>query len=338
MSPDGSKIAYTQEVVPPGPAGQVQGPVQPTYELWMINSNGTSPTLLDNVANSWYVPIASDWAPAGGMLVYYAGNLHTVTTAGQVQNQNIDGSPYEPAWSPDGSPILFSEYNGYVCSLSTLTYGIAYLPYGGNDSDIQIVVGDIPQQQSECTFSYHHPDWQPLGSQATPSPTNSPTPSPTPTPTPSPSPTLGGETGSASPTVTATPSPTDTAAPTSPGETAAPTATPGPTPIIQDVIWGDDQCDEEANPVDSLFTLRFDAGLGTDTGDCPPMNKDITVLQVLPAGIDGPVEGNWGNVDCDAETNPVDSLKILRYDAGFDSEQEEPCPEIGSGVKIQYFP
>jgi len=28
--------------------------------------------------------------------------------------------------------------------------------------------------------------------------------------------------------------------------------------------------------------------------------------------------------------NPIDSLKILRFDAGLDVAQEEGCPEIGT--------
>jgi hypothetical protein len=333
MSPNGSKIAYTLEFGAQGGTG-IQGP--PHYELWVANSDGTGQMLVDDIGGSWSVPFPSDWSPDGNSLIYWAGNLY-ITTPGQPHDdQMLDMTNNEPAFSPDGSPIVFAGYHGHACNINLLTYTIDYIPVGGDESDVQTLAGDVPQDPSECTFSYRHPDWQPVSSQATPSPTSTPTPSPTVTPT------LGGETGSATPTETATPTATVTAAPTSPGQSATatqpPSGSPTPTPIIRDVVWGDDQCDEEANPVDSLFTLRFDAGLATDTGECPPMDQEITVLEILPAGIEGPVDGNWGNVDCDAETNPVDSLKILRYDAGFDSDQEEPCPEIGAGVKIQYFP
>ena len=42
----------------------------------------------------------------------------------------------------------------------------------------------------------------------------------------------------------------------------------------------------------------------------------------------------WGDADCNGEMTPVDSLKILRYDAGLDVSQEENCPLIGSDVQV----
>ncbi|MCI0783958.1 MAG: PD40 domain-containing protein [Chloroflexi bacterium] len=125
-----------------------------------------------------------------------------------------------------------------------------------------------------------------------------------------------------------------------PTPTPSPTATPGPTPIVRDLVWGDDQCDDEANPIDSLITLRWDAGLDVNLNGCPPMDQDIEVLSVTPVGLgegDGDPQ-NWGNVDCDGQVSPVDSLKILRYDAGLDVAQEQGCPPIGDGVQIQYSP
>ncbi len=120
-----------------------------------------------------------------------------------------------------------------------------------------------------------------------------------------------------------------------------PSPTPaGPTPIVRDLVWGDNQCDDEANPIDSLITLRSDAGLSVKLNGCPPMDQDIEVLSITPAGLgegDGDPQ-NWGNVDCDASITPVDSLKILRYDAGLTVPQEQGCPPIGDGVQIQYVP
>jgi hypothetical protein len=42
----------------------------------------------------------------------------------------------------------------------------------------------------------------------------------------------------------------------------------------------------------------------------------------------------WGDVDCSGEVNPVDSLKILRADAGLGVAQPAECPEIGSQVLV----
>ncbi len=147
-----------------------------------------------------------------------------------------------------------------------------------------------------------------------------PTPSPTPTATPigeTPSPTPTGPTPSPSPTPTATPSP---------GPSGTATPTPTATPVAEIVVWGDANCSGEANPVDSLFTLRFDAGLPTDTGDCPEMGLEIDVLNASPH--------IWGDVDCSGEVNPIDSLKILRSDAGLGVTQEADCPEMGQQVQI----
>jgi hypothetical protein len=109
---------------------------------------------------------------------------------------------------------------------------------------------------------------------------------------------------------------------------------------VRDLVWGDHQCDEEPNPVDSLLVLREDAGLGVNTNDCPPLGIPIEILEVTPAGLgegDGD-PGTWGNVDCDNQLSPVDSLKILRYDAGLSVIQEQGCPPIGAEVTIQYAP
>jgi hypothetical protein len=41
-----------------------------------------------------------------------------------------------------------------------------------------------------------------------------------------------------------------------------------------------------------------------------------------------------GDVDCSGALNPVDSLKILRFDAGLSVSQEPDCPQIGEEVQI----
>jgi hypothetical protein len=38
----------------------------------------------------------------------------------------------------------------------------------------------------------------------------------------------------------------------------------------------------------------------------------------------------WGDIDCDAAISPVDSLKLLRYDAGLFVQQPTGCPAIGA--------
>ena len=92
------------------------------------------------------------------------------------------------------------------------------------------------------------------------------------------------------------------------------------------MVWGDANCSGSANPVDSLLTLRSDAGLSAFTGDCPEINANIDVLNASPH--------IWGDVDCSGDVTPVDSLKLLRYDAGLSISQEADCLEIGSVVTI----
>ena len=92
------------------------------------------------------------------------------------------------------------------------------------------------------------------------------------------------------------------------------------------MVWGDANCSGGANPVDSLLTLRHDAGLSANTGDCPALGQVVEVSNASPHP--------WGDVDCSGEANPIDSLKILRADAGLVVTQPGSCPAIGSTVTI----
>jgi hypothetical protein len=109
-------------------------------------------------------------------------------------------------------------------------------------------------------------------------------------------------------------------------ETPTPTPSPTPTPAGESVVWGDGNCSGEANPVDSLLTLRFDAGLSTSTGDCPDFGQIVDVADASPHA--------WGDIDCSGEVTPVDSLKVLRFDAGLGVSQETDCPLIGVEVTV----
>ncbi len=96
------------------------------------------------------------------------------------------------------------------------------------------------------------------------------------------------------------------------------TPTPTPTPVPTAAVWSDGNCSGGANPVDSLLTLRFDAGLSANTGDCPEMGQVVEVANASPH--------LWGDVDCSGEINPIDSLKILRVDAGLGVTPVAGCP------------
>ncbi len=150
----------------------------------------------------------------------------------------------------------------------------------------------------------------------TPSPT--PAPSPTPTPTPSPSPT---------PIASPPPAPSATSSPTT--ATPSPTASPSPTatPLVLTFVWGDANCSGASDPIDSLLTLRHDAGLNvSQPPGCPAMGHELTPVASLQFA--------WGDVDCGGSINPIDALKVLRSDAGLSVNRAPGCPEIGSGLPV----
>ena len=169
-------------------------------------------------------------------------------------------------------------------------------------------------------------------------PTPQPTPSPAPTPAPTASPTATATSSpeptatlTSTPTSTTSPTPTATATSTPPATvtaTATPTetATPTATPVGETRVWGDNNCADGANPVDGLLALRHDAGLSTNTGDCPEMGEEVDVT--------GASLHPWGDVDCNGTVDPVDGLKLLRHDAGLSVQQEAECPDIGEEVTV----
>ena len=63
------------------------------------------------------------------------------------------------------------------------------------------------------------------------------------------------------------------------------------------------------------------AGLGGDLTDSAPQS--------------GPQQEMWGDVDCSGSVNPIDSLKLLRKDAGLSSLSIQGlCPGLGSTVAV----
>ncbi len=144
------------------------------------------------------------------------------------------------------------------------------------------------------------------------------------------------------PTPTASPTGAETSTPTTtPTPTLSPSSSGGPTPIILLGRWGDNNCDGEPNPIDSLITLRSDAALPVGSlAGCPDMKQPLSAIFTLPArGTAGAVQQQlWGDVDCGSSITPVDSLKLLRFDAGFAVVQPLGCPSIGASVQVEYGP
>ncbi len=70
----------------------------------------------------------------------------------------------------------------------------------------------------------------------------------------------------------------------------------------------------------------MDAGFTINTNGCPAPGSQVDVL--------GASIHIWGDSDCGGEITPVDSLKILRKDAGLVYKYEAGCPLIGADVQI----
>ncbi|MEX0682948.1 MAG: hypothetical protein WD472_05795 [Dehalococcoidia bacterium] len=137
--------------------------------------------------------------------------------------------------------------------------------------------------------------------------------------------------GSPEPATPTIPCPAGTATP--PGESCLPCPTAASfgiqstcPPLGHVILWGDDNCSGEADPIDSLLTLRHDVGLSVNTGDCPDMGEVVEVADASPHP--------WGDVDCSGEVNPIDSLKFLRFDAGLAVPQDPDCPDIGALTQV----
>ena len=142
------------------------------------------------------------------------------------------------------------------------------------------------------------------------------TPSPTPAASPSPS-----VTASSTPTAAATSSPT-----TLPPPAPTATPTPSPTPLMLTLVWGDANCGDTSDPIDALLTLRHDAGLNVSLpAGCPALGTSID-----DGGTGIATARIWGDVDCSGAVNPIDSLKVLRNDAGLSVSKVDPsCLNIG---------
>jgi hypothetical protein len=130
------------------------------------------------------------------------------------------------------------------------------------------------------------------------------------------------------------PFPSECAAPSEePSESPTASPTPSSTSSALDALWGDSDCSGGVDPIDSLKTLRTDGGLPVQqVPGCPAWNALVRFLTGLGSriGVSGADTFPWGDADCSDAVDPVDSLKILRSDAGLTVEQPGGCPDIGA--------
>ena len=68
--------------------------------------------------------------------------------------------------------------------------------------------------------------------------------------------------------------------------------------------------------------------LGAGTANSASAPNEIAGA-ISPGGVEGFIQGD---VDCGSNVTPVDSLKVLRHDAGLSVQQAEPCPDIGTVI------
>jgi hypothetical protein len=82
----------------------------------------------------------------------------------------------------------------------------------------------------------------------------------------------------------------------------------------------------------SDLTINVVSHLGPDPDgeetDPGITNGEICIVE--QAGTDR----TWADVDCSGEANPIDSLKVLRHDAGLAVAQPAGCPEMGAAVTV----
>jgi Tol biopolymer transport system component len=98
-SPDGSRISFAS-----------QRTAAPQYDLWVMNSDGSNPTMVDEKA------VSSTWSPDGTKIAYASYKVGSkfqiyVANADGSNSTNISNSTYadsDPQWSPDGTLFIFS--------------------------------------------------------------------------------------------------------------------------------------------------------------------------------------------------------------------------------------
>lgn len=293
-------------------------------DIFAINLDGTG---LTNITNS---PAGNEfsaaWSPLGDKIAYVrqTGPLGEgdiwVTNADGTGQTNLSNTPDDeegnPSWSPDGQRIIFD----HAASITVAgggnvgTTNVAVMNADG--TGFELVTNDPGLHQFNPTFS---PDGTRIAFGQVPAAVGAAL-SPQPV-----SIVVANPDGTGAVSISP-PGAVDTRLDWGVDEPATPTPSPTPTPEPEALIWGDHNCSKSADPVDSLLTLRFDAGLSTNTGDCPGFGQVVDVQGASPHP--------WGDVDCSGFVDPIDSLKLLRFDAALSVTQAVNCPLLGSQVSV----
>ncbi len=82
----------------------------------------------------------------------------------------------------------------------------------------------------------------------------------------------------------------------------------------------------------SVLTTAIISGSLFGAGTASSANThDTPAGTVQPGGVTSIIQGD---VDCGGNVTPVDSLKVLRYDAGLGVAQAAGCPDVGTLAAI----
>ena len=116
---------------------------------------------------------------------------------------------------------------------------------------------------------------------------------------------------------TATPSATPTSSP-SPTPTTSPTPTSTPTPTPSPTVT--------APPSPTASATDTPTATASPTPSPPPAATPLVLTFI------------WGDINCSGESNPIDSLGLLRFDSGLPFGQLPGCPAIGHEVTLASAP
>ncbi len=176
-SPDGTKVVFDSRR---NLDGSDAGNTNPTYNIWVMNADGTNPKPLTSITAAGVDSYVPRWSPDGTRIVYYSRRNLDGSDGEDSSNFNIwtvhaDGSnakplapitampkvnSVEPQWSPDGTKVVFDsvrKLDGSDASNINATYNIWVVNADG------INATPLTSLTAEGFASGRAPQWSPDG-------------------------------------------------------------------------------------------------------------------------------------------------------------------------------